>query len=671
MPSVTTRTFGLSLALSLIVVLSLRAQSEEIKWGKIPQEHLEMTSFPADTNAAAVILADVGRVYFRRNYEIVFERHRRIKILSEAGYDWGTHDVVYYDKDRTQRVRGIKGQTFTVGPNGKVRRHKLDKKAIFTEDLDGEHERVKFTLPALEPGAVIEYRYRIESQNPLFLEAWQFQMSEPVLWSEYRAEIPDNLRYVMATIGTRRLDVNESERMVRPEGSGMAHRWAMRDVEALREEPFMTTPNDYRAQIKFQLASYHVQGHTNTFMQTWEEVADDLMDRNSFGRRLDKGRLVRGQVEAVTAGLTDPVAKMRAIYDYLRTNVEWDGRAGVFMDQDLDDVLKTKKGSSPEIALVQVAMLREAGLEAHPVLISTRSHGAVMEVYPLLTQFNDVLTYVEAGGKAYLLDACDPLRPYDLLPVSALNGKGWLVRERGAQWIRIKATGKYKRLSAVTTTLDASGALTGKLKSSDTQYSALDKREDLKKARDEETFVREVMLDDLDGIEILSYRIEGEDDVDAVFDTETAFALPAYAQAAGDFIYLNPVLFGRQRENPLRLPERTFPVDLAYPRDLSYTMDLELPEGYEVQEVPKNKLVRLSAGGGQFSRFIQVEDGRLRMRIRFVLAKSRFGPQHYPELRAFYDEVVAAGQEQVVLKHVAEAASAAMQAAGTGSKQQQ
>ena len=652
MPSVTARVFCLGLLLSLATALSLRAQPDPIKWGKIPQEHLEMRSFPADTNAAAVILADVGRVYFRRNFEMVFERHRRIKILSEAGYDWGTHDVAYYDEDRIQRVRGVKGQTFTVGPDGKTKRHKLDKKAIFDEDLDGKYRRVKFTLPALEPGAIVEYRYRIESKSPFFLESWAFQASEPTLWSAYHAEIPDDLHYVMVSVGTRALDVSESERMTGPFGSGMSHEWAMADVEALREEPFMTTPNDYRAQIRFQLSSYYVRGYRESFMQTWEEVAEELMDRNDFGRRLDKGRLVRKPVEAVTAGLTSPEAKMRAVYDYLRTNVEWDGRAGIFMDQDLDDVLKKKKGSSQEIALTQVAMLREAGLEAHPVLISTRDHGAIMEAYPLLTQFNDVLTYVEAGGKTYLLDACDPLRPYDLLPVSALNGKGWLVREGNPQWISIEATGKLKHLSAVTAQLDADGTLTGTLSTSDTQYSALLKRDELKDARDEEAFVRKELLDGLEGVDVHRHRIQGEDDVDALFDAEIEFTAPAYAQAAGDFLYLNPTLVGRQGENPLRLPERTFPVDLAYPRDVSYTLDLELPEGYAVQEAPPNKVVRLSSGGGKYSRFVEVGEGRFQMRVRMVLAKARFGPQQYPELKAFFDEAIATEREQVVLKRV-------------------
>ena len=75
--------------LSAMTLHAQRAPGKKppIKWGDIPQEHLEMDHYAPDTNAAVVILADYGDVYFEGDGEMVFERHRRIKILTEAGYD--------------------------------------------------------------------------------------------------------------------------------------------------------------------------------------------------------------------------------------------------------------------------------------------------------------------------------------------------------------------------------------------------------------------------------------------------------------------------------------------------------------------------------------------------------------------------------------------------------
>ena len=629
------------------------AVNPPLKWGKVSPEQLAMDHYAPDSNATAVILADYGDVFFAADGTVMFERHTRIKILSEAGYDWGTVSVPYLGKRRYgQRVRAVKGQTFTQGPDGKAVRHKMGKKAIYEEDLDGDWKRVLFTLPALEPGAVIEYVYRVESDSPIFLPDWQFQGSEPTLWSEYRAELPREYGYVRSIVGISKFDVEASEEYAG--GRGSMHRWVMKDLPALREEPFMTTPEDYRASIEFQLQQYwHPSEGVVDFMNTWEGVARELMDMPSFGEQLRPSRKLRAQVEQLTAGLDAPVDKMKALYDFVRTSVVWNGRYRYVAEQDVDEVLKTQSATSAEMALLLAAMLRAAALEAHPVLISTRSHGRVIKEYPILSQFNTVLVAVPLGGETHLLDATDPLRPYDLLPYEALNGRGWLVDEQKHAWIPIKANGRYYHRSYFDATLDASGTLTATLQATDEGYSALNKRHERKEANAEENFVKEVMLNGLNEsmIEVATVTDEA---ITEPLVTETTVSIPGYAQVAGDFIYLNPTPLGRLEENPLRLPERTFPVDLAYPRTIIRTLRMTLPEGYAVQELPGNAQVSLPNDGGHFQRVVGVEDRILTMQTRFVLRKAVYAPRQYQPLRKLYDRVVASGADQMVLKRTNE-----------------
>ncbi len=624
-----------------------------IKWGDIPPAHMAMDHYAADSNAAVVILADYGDVHFADDGSIIFDRHTRIKILSEAGYDWGTVSVPFLaTKRRGQKVRNIKGQTFTRGPEGKLVRHKMEKKAIFTEDLDGSLRRKRFTLPALEPGAIIEYKYRVESENPVFLPDWQFQSSEPTLWSEYRAEIPTEYIYVQATVGMVALATYESEEQQL--GKVIAHRWVMEDIPALREEPFMTTPSDFRAAIEFQLSGYsHPSVGTIKFMSSWKKVAEELTEMKMFGEQLKPTRLVRSRVEALTAGIDDPVEKMQALYDFVRTSITWKKERAIVASQKMNEVLETQSATSAEIALLLVSMLRAAEIESHPVLISTRSNGRIVEVYPILSQFNGVLVLATIDGTDYLLEATDPLRPYDLLSTEALNGKGWLVHEDQHEWININAAGVYNHQSYIEATLDASGALLAKLHTTDSDYSALRKRHQLKDTETPESFVEEVMLDDFDEVAIDSCTVTNEVLTEPL-KTQTSFSVPGYAQVAGDFIYVNPALVGRVGENPLKLPERTFPVDMAYPRKIVHTLRLKLPEGYAVHEVPRNLRTVLPRQGGYFQRLIQVEGDVLMVQSKLEIARSVYAPTQYKHLRDLYDQVVAAEAGQVVLKRSVE-----------------
>lgn len=652
------------IVLVLLVILSatkvlyaqqIPGEKPPIKWGDVPRERLEMDYYAPDTNAAAVILADFGNVYFNSSGSMVFERHTRIKILTEAGYEWGTVTVPFLAlKQYGQQVHSVKAQTFTLGPNGKVVRHKIEKKAVFHEDIDGDWKRLRFTLPALESGAVVEYTYHITSESPIFLPDWQFQTSEPTLWSEYRADIPNGYQYVRAAIGNLNFVVEESEPLL-VQGV-VRHRWVMQDVPALREEPFMTTPDDYRAAIEFQLSKYyHPSTGTVDFMNTWESVADEVMGMKAFGKQLQPSRKIRDRVKALTAGRFEPLAKMTAIYDFVRTTITWNGEWSFFADRDVDDVLETHSASQPETALLLAAMLRAAGLEAHPVLISTRSHGRVVEVYPILSQFNAMLVYVTAGGTDYLLDATDPLRPYDLLPYEALNGKGWLVRKDTPTWIPIVATERYRHQSALNATLDASGLLTATLQTSDGGYSALEKRYALKDADTPQVFVTDVLLDGFEEVLVESCTVTNEEELSELLRTESSFSVPAYAQVAGDFIYVTALPLGRLGENPLRQPERTFPVDMAYPRQLTYTIRMALPEGYTVQDVPENVSLQLPVNGGHFRRSIDVQEGVLTVQSQTVIKHSVFKASHYDHLRAFFDRIVSAEAEFVVLKRIAQA----------------
>jgi hypothetical protein len=668
------------------------------KWGEIPPEHLAMDHYAPDSSAAAVILADVGQLYFEDDLEMVFERHTRVKILSEGGYEWGTVTIPYYVEDRSQRVTNIQGQTYWSADGDQVQIHKLDQNAIFDEDVDGEWNQIRFTLPALRPGAVIEYRYKVVSTDPVLVPDWAFQTSEPVLWSEFLADIPDLFRYVSAYQGQIQPDVAEQEpyfRMMRwtvelpnvrgvnraryiaqasTEVRGVKSRWVMWNVPALRREPYMTTPEDFRAKIRFELAEFgrpsaqtvqltSASGTVNMpatvlpvqqVMTSWDQLAEKLMDSGRFGKQIEDHRAVRDQARVLVEGITDPFRKMQTIYDYLRTTMVWTGERGVLLDHDLDEALRARSGGSPEIALLLVSMLREAGLEAHPVLISTRSHGKVLSVYPLVSQFNAVLAFVQIDSVGYLLDATDPRRPYTLLPDEALNGIGFLVRYPDPGWVTVVPAEDYWHRRSLDGALDASGQLTGMVRVTEGGYSALDDRHALDEAETPAEFVREVLLGHVGGALVDSCNVTSEAARTDTLALTAAFSAPGYAQVAGDFIYFNPTPLGRLGENPLRRPERAFPVDLIYPKRLTYNVVVTLPEGYAVQEAPKSVRIRLPDDGAIYQRLLDVQGRVLMAEVQLVISQTVFEPDQYGHIRNFFEQVVATEAEQVVLTRVAE-----------------
>ncbi|GAB5519022.1 MAG: hypothetical protein RhofKO_12730 [Rhodothermales bacterium] len=625
-----------------------------MKWGKISDDEWAIDSFEDDTSAAAIILTEYGNAYIERDWGVRFETHRRIKILRPEAYDnWGTVALTFYSKG--QRITGVEGQTFTRDANGKVTRHKLGKKSIFKEKVSDEYRSIRFTLPNLEPGAIIEYRYTIDSESPAFLPDWTFQASEPTLWSEYRAEYPRTLAYAFGTRNISQFAVKTSEELTRERIDRNLVRYALESVPALREEPFMASRNNYLKSLDVQLMAYYQQGHGQVnFMGTWADMAEMLDESSELVGALGRSRTVKRMAGELTAGATTEQEKVEALHAYVRTTMDWDGSDGMFSERQLGKVLETKSGDGAEINLLLVDFLRGAGLTAHPILISTRAHGVAVEHYPILTQFNKMMAYVEYDGTYAVLDATDRYAPANLLPVRTLNGKGWVVDRASPRWVSLKANGTYQHAVEITATLDAEGGLSGVAVSSDASYSALFKRRRMDNMDSMEDFARDVLLDDMEGVVIDSVRVTHHDEVSETLETKVYFSMPSYAQAAGDFMYVPTYVMDRTAENPLKLADRSFPVDMAYKRSYTYRLNLTLPDGYALEEAPEDKRFAPKNRGGLFFRSIQAEENQLTVAGRLSFAKALYPPSEYASLREFYAEVVNTQAEPVVLKRISQ-----------------
>lgn len=637
--------------LALVLAPLLAAQSPPMKWEKIELADLQMQDFPADTNAAAIILCEFGESILSVNGEVEHNVHRRIKILKEAGYDKATVVLPYYAKGRQQKIERVDGRTYKLGPDGEVIKLKLDKKAIFEEDINDEVKQIKFTLPGLAPGCIIEYRYRILSQNPIHLPDWSFQSDEPTRWSEYWAWVPRYFYYVSVTQGTSHFPQNEAREEKRYDATGTWKRWFAQDVPALRNEPFMTTVDDYRTKIRFQLAEVSFPGgYRDRFLHTWEELAKTLIDHGQFGNQANRKKLLPEPLRASLAAETDDVSKMVAVYDYLRTTMNWNGDRGLFVDTNVDKALERRSGSAPEIALLLVAMLRDAGLEATPAIMSTRSHGKIQPLYPMATQFNHTLAFVQANGTPYLLDATDRHRPYTMLPVQALNGSAFLLDKENPSWITIEPAEAYRRNLSAVVRIDSTGSLQGQLTTVEHGYSALEKRKSLE-TMEHVDFVQQILLDGIFDAVLDTFSFRNIDSVMAPLMTSAEFRSAGHIRAAGDFLYLDPMLLAKIEENPLKLETRYFPVDYAYKREITYRANFDLPDGYIIDDLPQNTSIQLPQKGGSYQLIYQrVGEKALQMYSRFSIDKTIFKPEEYDNLRRLYDLVVSTQRQPVVLR---------------------
>jgi hypothetical protein len=646
-----------------------------LKFGKVEMKELEMKNYPKDTSAGAVILSDMGRSYYTYvgdEFQVNLERHVKIKILKKSDYKWADVRIVLYKSGTTvERVSDLKGFTYNL-ENGKMVKTKLEKEQVFEEKYDENHVLKKFTMPAVREGSVIEYTYTVKSEFYWTLPEWEFQNEIPVLWSEYRAIVPEFFIFKQYGQGYEPYYISKmdegresfavhyrSEDNNSYTGSGRTpggiqnveakttkYRWVMKDVPAIQEEPYMTTLRDYIAKIEFEITGTKFGAILKTWRNTWDDLAKNLLESEYFGTQLNRTGFIRDEITGIKTKFTDPAERVAAICAFVKKTMKWDGRERLYPETTLKKAYENRTGNSADINLLLVAMLKEAGLDANPVILSTRDHGRV-PFFPLITKFNYVIAHVELNGKSLLLDATEPYASHDMLPRRCLNGSGRLIAKSCVE-VNLYNNEKYNRYCSAKLALKPTGELSGLIEESEGGYTGFSNRKDYNKEGKEKYI--ESLKKKLVGWDIENLDIKNVEKVSEVFQTNYNVTIGEHAQAASNLIYINPLLHRKADNNPFKLEERKFPVDFAAPTDETYILTLSIPEGYQVEELPKATIVSLPDGAGKFTYNVNVNGNTLQVVSKLSIRKTMFIGDEYQYLREFYNHIVTKHSEQVVLK---------------------
>lgn len=644
-----------------VLYLNLYAQESSIKWGKVPEEDLKMTTYAPDTAAAALVLAHIGYFTYDLRSPVQLTElnvHRRIKILKRSGFSEGDIEIPYISQDRYQDVAQLKAQIFN--PDGSKR--SVEKKDFFEEKTTQGYTTKKFTFPEIQVGSVIEYSYVLQTRDWIRIPNWYFQADIPVRLSEYVVNVPEIIEFIAITRG-QKLDRNEQEW----ENTNLGYRnrkyiLAMYDAPALKEESFITTMTDYMAHVIFQISGIVEHGASKPYLSNWPTVAHGLMESDNFGKRITRKANfsdVYEKVAPLVAAAKTPEEKMKTIYHFVLDHIKWDGTYGTHQSEPLNKVFELKKGDVAGINLLLIALLKEFGFEANPMLISTRDNGQPIVLYPIMSQFNYVLAHVKINDKVQLLDATHPQRPMGLPAVDALNNKGWIVNAINPHWENIVPV-KASSTRVFTLTLDEEGKAKGKIISAYDGYAALDVREDLTKKNDpQSTKMPEEDEEDEDvsatvtNMEYDSISIKNLDDIYKTLAYNAKVHIPEGGTVNGDFIYLNPVLHPAFDENPFKQSVRQYPVDIPYPLSHRYILNLTIPEGYEIEQLPEQVNLLLPDNGGRFVFLVtKSKDSPRSLQINSTIQINQvhFEPEEYTAIKKFFDLIIEKQQEQLVLK---------------------
>ena len=624
------------LLLSTVLFLLLNVTHAQFndKGFEVTRPDLVTNTFAADTTANAIIIHEVGTSYVDENsFRLKTKIKRKIKILTKEGFEKANHEVVLYDNDkgRKESIDDVKATVYNMTDN-QVETSKLTKSDVF-EIPEGDHYmRVKFAFPNVKIGSVIVYSYTIESPFMYKYHGWNFQSDIPKLYSEYNASIPGNWEYHMKLVGGQKLTTNTSEikKDCLVAGNGASahcanYHYVMTNIPAFLDEDYMTTRRNYLARIEYELKTFTgFDGSVDHITKSWKDADSELKKDKNIGRQLAKSGFLKDILDDAILNEPNELERAKKVYQFVQRNYTWNDEYNIFNDVSVKDLIDERSGCVSEINILLHNLLEIANIKVKPILMSTRNNGLPTKLFPVMSEFNYLIVKAQIDGKNYMLDATDKLLPFGTLPFRCLNQYGRVLDfDKGSQWITIESVADnhlvYRSLLEL-----KDDQLVGHIDVNSSGYNALMLT---KKYIGSQSDYLEGFESKYPGIEFDSHELT--DDLNSTETYKERFDVAFDVQSTGSTYYINPFLFKFFESNPLKLQERSYPIDFGYTDLFNYTVQLKFYEHYEMVEAPKNRTIALPNNSGLLNFMSTVQDNSVILVFKFDFRQAIYGPEFY------------------------------------------
>jgi hypothetical protein len=421
------RNFPLICLFALAAVTSLACAEQ---WTAPTAEELKMTSQPEVPGAAAVYLFKEEITDDKLH---MWSKYARIKVLTEAGKEFANVELKSYSSDEHggYTVNAIAGRT--IHPDGAI--IPFTGKPFDKLVAKGQGMKVMakvFTLPDVEVGSIIEYRYELRYDDNYFISPDWYVQSDLFTRKAHYLWRPTSETLVTSDADGGQLTNSIAWTPILPKGAEFKNyrlpgtstdlgqlvmELNIQNVPPEPDEEFMPPIESLSYRVLFYYSPYRTKDEFwKNQGKRWAKAGDRFIGPDSK---------VKAAVGGLVAASDTQDQKLRKIYaavmklDNTSFNRERsaaeDKSQGLGEVKNTDDVWERKRGSDDQIAQLFVAMARAAGMKAYLMAVTDRDRSLFLPDYLSLSQLNDDIAIVSVDGKEQYFDPGQRYCPYGQL----------------------------------------------------------------------------------------------------------------------------------------------------------------------------------------------------------------------------------------------------------------
>lgn len=499
------------------------------------------------------------------------------------------------------------------------------------------------SMPALQPGAILEYKVTLEDAGAIAENFWilggmAFQWVEPVLVSKCIVRVPKSLTFKW------KLYNHQIEPVITEDEIGrLTYIWISRNNPEIVPEIAMPPFEEVTPFLMFSTVG------------TWDEVYKwykDLADPQEQADQAIKRKTAELVVEK--AGNSE---KTKAIFEFVASEIRYvaiELGQSAYQPHSAIDVFKYRYGDCKDKVTLLITMLREAGVDAYPVLISPAPHRSVDIEVPSIGQFSHVIAAVELedGGYAWLdptIDTCS----YGDLPAGDQGREAFVIGRDKGEFIAtpVYPSVKNKISSTSAITLMEDGSIRGWERTTAKGQTDMYLRSVYRLIRpDRLKGYMEIALNSrYPGLQVESVQMSDLDDLDAPVDLKVDFSCPDYGSNLGNMMTLPLPSEGFSAYAALvGSIERQYDFHLGYNMAVEKVLTLSIPEGYKVASLPRDESLVHELGTFE-RRYEELDDSTIKYSVSFKIDVPIIPAASYKNLKKLMEIAAREDRAQLVL----------------------
>jgi len=633
------------LALTVLLGSPVAHRASADDWLPINAADLAAKDSPEKPGAHAIYLYREDIRDDTQNHDDFYER---IKIYTEEGKKYADVELPY---DKTVysisnvRARTIRPDGSIVEWTGKL----LDKTIVKTRGYKVQAKT--FTLPEVEAGSIIEYKYR-KALNGDYLYDNTWEVQKELFTRQAKFAFRASTLYGLMWIPY--LDAKSSP--VERGKDGMVH-LDIQNVPALEKEDHMPPEEVLRARVDF----FYTNSGTTDPDKFWKHVGEIWFElaENYIGHR----KAIAEEASRTAGASESPEIKLRKLYSrvqkirntsFERGKTEQEEKRENLKENDnVEDVLKHGVGNGVEIDYLFCALARAAGFDASVVRVSTRNRYFFNKGMLETRQLNDIVISVKLGEKDIYLDPGNVHAPFGLLPWMETGVTGLKLDKQGGQFVTTTQTTPSDAVTqrVAKLVMGDDGQVEGKLIVTFSGQEALLRR--LEADDDDDTERKKSLVDEAKSWAPAGATVELTNSPDwsgpdSPLVAEFDIRMRPFGAATGRRFLLLESVFANPITRQFDHPSRTYPVYFDYAYTDVDDVTVRLPLALRVGSVPEPQNHTTDLGFYEISS--EKQDVSLHVTRKFGLTGILYPVRIYGNLRNFFNQVKAGDEQPVVLE---------------------